>query len=233
MARLLIALIFFIVAAPCMAQEVKPLDVVKNSVQQALDILKSPEYSRSEANNEQRNKLWGIIKNVFDFNEMSRRTLARNWRRFSPEEQAEFTELFSVFLRNIYLSKIQGGFEDERVEYREEELLSASKAVVKTVIIREELEIPIDYSLQKKDGTWRVYDVNVEGTRMVRNYRAQFAKILINGTPAELIDTLKKKIEEQKKAGDNPNKDRSELDLERLTTRLFTSLVYGSKGCSN
>ncbi|MFC1885345.1 phospholipid-binding protein MlaC [Thermodesulfobacteriota bacterium] len=233
MARLLIILIFLTSAAPCMAQEVRPLDMVKDSVEQALSILKSPEYSKSEANNKQRDKLWEIIRNVFDFNEMARRTLARNWKRFSPKEQDEFTELFSVFLRNIYLSKIQGGFEDERVEYREEEMLSDSKAVVKTVIIRKDLEIPIDYSLQKDNGTWRVYDVNVEGTRMVRNYRAQFAKILINGTPSHLIETLKKKIEEQNKAGKNPDKDRSDLDLERLTTRLFSSLVSGSKNCSN
>jgi phospholipid transport system substrate-binding protein len=228
MVRIAIVLIFLMTATPCVAQETGPLNAVKGSVDQALSILKNPEYDKTDSDNEQREKLWKIVQDIFDFDEMARRTLARNWRRFSEPEQNEFTRLFSIFLRNIYLSKIQGGFEDERVEYGDEEMISESKAVIKTKIIRKDLEIPIDYSLQKKNGSWRVYDVNVEGTSMVRNYRAQFSKALMNDKPAELIETLRKKVEEQKKENKAPAKDRSDLDLECLTARLFKSLVSGA-----
>jgi phospholipid transport system substrate-binding protein len=233
MVRIAIALIFLMIAEPCIAQETSPLNIIKGSVDQALSILKNPEYDKTDSNNEQREKLWKIIQDVFAFDEMARRTLARNWGRFSQQEQNEFTELFSIFLRNIYLSKIQGGFEDERVEYGDEEMISESKAVVKTIIIRKDLEIPIDYSLQKKNGAWRVYDVNVEGTSMVRNYRAQFSKALMNDTPSQLIETLRKKVEEQEKRDGETDKEKSGLDLENLAARLFTSLMSGSNKFSN
>lgn len=231
MVKFAIVLIFLITASPCAAQEARPLDVVKSSVDQALSILKDPSYNKSDSNNEQREKLWKIIQDTFDFNEMAQRTIARNWGRFSQEEKKEFTELFSIFLRNIYLSKIQGGFEDERVDYGEEEMLSDTKAVIKTLIIRKDVEIPIDYSLHKKDGSWKVYDVNVEGTSMVRNYRAQFAKVLMNDPPSQLIETLRKKIKEQNNPASKPSEKKSSFDLEKLATRLFCSFVSGSNRC--
>ena len=45
---------------------------------------------------------------------------------------------------------------------------------------------------------WRAYDVKVEGVSLVKNYRAQFNQILLNHTPAYLIDRVKKKVEKQK-----------------------------------
>ena len=233
MVRTAIALIFLMIAMPCMAQDVRPLDVIKNSVDQALSILNDPKYDESDSNNEQREKLWKIVQDVFDFDEMSKRTLARNWGRFSQQEKKEFTELFSVFLRNIYISKIQGGFEGEKVQYGDEEMISDSKAVIKTVIVRKDVEIPIDYSLQKTNGSWRVYDVNVEGTSMVRNYRAQFAKTLMNETPSQLIETLRKKVEEQKSSNTDAAKGRSSINLEDLAARLFSSFISGSDKCCN
>jgi phospholipid transport system substrate-binding protein len=40
---------------------------------------------------------------------------------------------------------------------------------------------------------WRIYDVNVEGVSLVKNYRTQFQEILFKKSPAELIEKVKEK----------------------------------------
>jgi ABC-type transporter MlaC component len=49
-------------------------------------------------------------------------------------------------------------------------------------------------------GDWRVYDVVVEGTGLVRNYREQFKRILRKGSFAELTKQVREKAEHIKKA---------------------------------
>jgi phospholipid transport system substrate-binding protein len=46
------------------------------------------------------------------------------------------------------------------------------------------------------DDQWQVYDVKVEGVSLVKNYRTQFEKILLNESPRTLIEKVRKKVEE-------------------------------------
>ena len=41
-----------------------------------------------------------VINEVFDYQELSRRTLGRDWKKFKPEQQSEFVNLFSKLLVN-------------------------------------------------------------------------------------------------------------------------------------
>jgi len=49
-------------------------------------------------------------------------------------------------------------------------------------------------------GDWRVYDVVVEGTGLVQNYREQFKRILRKDSFAELTKQLREKAERVKAA---------------------------------
>ncbi|UCF02855.1 MAG: ABC transporter substrate-binding protein, partial [Deltaproteobacteria bacterium] len=57
-------------------------------------------------------------------------------------------------------------------------------------------EIPIFYRVYLKDGTWKVYDVIIEGISLIKNYRTQFRDILANNPPEEVLKVLRKKIEQ-------------------------------------
>ena len=181
------------------AQGAQPMEVLKGPIDEVVHVLKDPQYQGEAGKESQRERIWDIISRVFDFTEMAKRTLARNWRKFTPEQRKAFSEVFAEFLGNNYIDKIQGGYQDERVVYVGEDMLTKDKAVVKTMILRESLEIPVAYSLILREGVWRVYDVNIEGVSLVKNYRTQFNRALMRQSPEALIDTLKKKIERQKK----------------------------------
>jgi len=51
----------------------------------------------------------------------------------------------------------------------------------------------------KRNDVWKVYDVNIEGVSLIKNYRTQFSNILAKDSQAQLIERLKHKIELQRK----------------------------------
>ena len=117
----------------------QPLDVLKGGVEEALTIQKDPQYEGISQKEEQSEKIWQVIRKILDLREMAKRTLARNWKRFTPQQRTEFSEVFGEFLGNNYLRKIQGGFKGEKVIYLSQEMISNSKAQVKTKILRESI----------------------------------------------------------------------------------------------
>jgi phospholipid transport system substrate-binding protein len=197
---ILVMLLLLPAAGPAAAAG-EPMDVLKAPMDEALAVLRDPQYKTDDPAKkaEQREKFWAIIKPVFDFEELAKRTLARNWRKFDAAQQAAFTDVFAELLGNIYVDRIQGGYNDETIEFGDQiKHESRPLAVVKTFIVSARNRIPVDYSMIETDGTWRVYDVKVEGISLVKNYRSQFKEILSKDSPDQLIEMLKKKVAEQK-----------------------------------
>jgi len=180
-----------------------PMETLKKPVQEGIDLLRDPAYAGDDKKAEQRDRMWAIVKEVFDFRLISASALGRNWRRFSADEKAEFTEVFTELLGKTYIGKIQGQYSDEEVFFLDEELLTDKKAVVRSEVARKDTRIPVDYYMRRKNDRWRVYDVKVEGVGLVLNYRRQFNTFMASDKtqPAALIDTLKKKL-----TSDDPEK---------------------------
>ena len=183
-------------AAPAAAPG--PKEMLKGEIDNFIALLKDPKYKGAGPNPEQDKKIWEIIHRVFDFKAVAVRALGRNWRSFSPAEQDEFSQVFADLLGRNYLRQIRDGYRDEKVSIDEEQMLSQQKALVKTRIQRAGGDIPVDYRLWLSPTGWRVYDVNVEGVSLVKNYRAQFSDILIKKKPAELIQQIKDKLAKEK-----------------------------------
>ncbi len=194
--------IFFIVwfmVTPSSAQSAGPLEVLRGHIDQVLSILKDPQYQEADKKEQQREKIWEIINLAFDFQEIAKRAVASHWKRFTKVQKDEFSSLFGEFLGNIYLDRLQGDYQGEKIIYHNQKMLTDSKAAIKTTIRRETTDIPAVYSMKNRKGPWRVYDVKIEGVSLVRNYRAQFRKALRKSSPDDLIEMIKKKIEKQKK----------------------------------
>jgi len=51
--------------------------------------------------------------------------------------------------------------------------------VVRTQFIRAGGQpLPIDFTMHQKEGTWKVYDITVEGVSLVMTYRSEFDAIV-------------------------------------------------------
>ncbi len=184
------------------AEDKNPMDSLKEPIDRVIDILKDPKFEDSAKKEKQAELIWEIIEDVFDFKKIGELTLGNFRKDFSEEQLDEFTEEFADLLGNTYLKKIQGEYENEKVDYLSQKIGSGAnsdKAMVETVIIREGVGIPVIYTMWKNKGVWRIYDVKVEGVSLVRNYRNQFQKILIDKKPDDLIEKIRRKNENRGK----------------------------------
>ena len=107
--------------------------------------------------------------------------------------------MFTELLKNTYLDKVQGEFNNEEIIFFGQDMISEERAVVKTKVLREKIEIPMDYSVRRRNDDWKIYDINIEGISLVKNYRVQFKDILSKEKPAQLIQRLRERNEQHKK----------------------------------
>jgi phospholipid transport system substrate-binding protein len=187
----LAVLVVLFAARIAAAQALTPTETLRGPLDSALAILQDPRYRSGSEKEAQKERLWELIRKVFDFEGITVLAVGQNWKRFSPEQKKVFTDLFTTRLGNSYLNKIQGSFNNEKVEFLSEEMLSPAKARVKTKIVREVDSIPVDYSVRPIGGGWRIYDVNIEGVSLVANYRTQFNDILSKDSPDVLIERVR------------------------------------------
>jgi len=177
------------------ANGTKGIESVSATVEAVLDVMKDESLSGPEKSRERRDKMRALIRARFDFREMSKRALARHWKKSAPGERDEFVGLFSDLLQHTYISRIEK-YTDEKVNYDKEVIRKKDKySVVKTSILSKDITIPIDYKLIRKGDEWLVYDVVVEGVSIISNYRSQYSKMLSKGSFAELIQKMKEKLE--------------------------------------
>ncbi len=174
-----------------------PTDSVRTTIEKARATVKSDKGKVSEE--QLAMNLEQVILPVFDFDEMSRRSLGANWSKGTPEQQKEFVELFSKLLSRTYRNQVMKGIDTSIITYDGESLTDGS-ALVKTSVQSEGDKFKVVYRLRKQADTWRVYDVVIENVGLVTNYRNEFAGIIRKDGFPGLIDRLKTKQAEPRKA---------------------------------
>ena len=172
-----------------------PTDQLKMAIDRILAILQDPALKQSGKADERRQKIRAVANEVFDWEEMGKRALARHWEARSPQEREEFSKLFADLLERSYVGKIDG-YSGEKILY-EKEMLDGDRAEVRTKLVTKAgTSIPIDYQMQKAGDRWRAYDVKIENVGLVANYRAQFNRIIQQSGYPDLVNRLKAKAEE-------------------------------------
>lgn len=184
-------LMVFVLAVPVYAGI--PLNTAQSAVNRVLEVLRDPKLKSPAAKEIKKEKLRVIYKDMFDEIEFSRRTLARNWNKFTPAQRAEFVNLFEQVLEKAYIDKILA-YSNEKVNFYKETMISENQAEIQSRIITPSKEIPINYRMIRKGNQWKTYDVVVENVSLVQNYRTQFNDILASNTPEQLLEILRKKV---------------------------------------
>ena len=159
---------------------------LKATIDGVINVVKDEKYKKDKK--ARRAAMRKIIDQRFSYQQMSIRSLAKNWNKLTEKEQKEFISLFGKLLENSYASKIES-FSDETINYIDE-IIRGKYALVKTQIKRVDGVIDIDYKFIQENGSWRVFDFVIEGVSMIKNYRSQFTRIIRN----ESFEVLKKKM---------------------------------------
>ena len=164
---------------------------VKATVDQVLQILKDPEYQ--SAPGERRRKLRELIGSHFDFADMSRSALGYHWKTLTDEQRQQFTSLFTHLMEASYMGKIES-YHNQQIQYLGEVSDGPGYAQVNTQIIGENQQpISVNYRLRQENGTWKVYDVVIDGISLVANYRNQFNRVINTKGYDALIQEMQNK----------------------------------------
>ncbi len=184
------------VGADTLAAIESPTAVVRSTITEVIRILEDKELKVPDRLKARRQLLESVIASHFDYEEMSKRTLATHWKPLNETERREFVELFKAFLSDRYAAKIEG-YSGEQVLYLSERL-SDGYAEVRTKLVSSKLEVPMDYRLNARDGRWYAYDVIVDGVSLVKNYRSQFTNIIADSSFQELMRRLRERTADEK-----------------------------------
>lgn len=130
-----------------------------------------------------------MIADRFDYDEMARRSLGVHWDARTGPERQEFVAAFRQFVSGVYFKRIQG-YNREQIRYLNERL-DGNFAEVRTMLVSQKLELPVNYYLLNTTGDWRVFDVVVDGVSLVSNFRGQFNRIIRSSSYQALLEKLR------------------------------------------
>ena len=181
-----------VLAAASPATAASPTETVKAAVQQVFSQPDSPTV-KAPSVAERRAQIRKVTETLFDFEEMSQRSLGKAWTQASPAEQKEFVRLFGGLIANAYMGRIEQ-YAGEPITYVGERIEGDDARVQSRVVTPKGSEVPIEYRLYRStEGRWTVYDIYVDGFSLVGSYKAQFNRLLQRGTFADLLKQLRQK----------------------------------------
>ena len=181
-----------LLAAASPATAASPTETVKAAVQQVFSQPDSPAV-KAPSVTERRAQIRKVTETLFDFEEMSQRSLGKAWTQASPAEQKEFVRLFGGLIANAYMGRIEQ-YAGEPITYVGERIEGDDARVQSRVVTPKGSEVPIEYRLYRStEGRWTVYDIYVDGFSLVGSYKAQFNRLLQRGTFADLLKQLRQK----------------------------------------
>jgi len=141
-----------------------------------------------------------IVDTMIDWEETTKRALGIHWRKRTPQEKEEFTNLFKELLKRTYSEKfdLYTGqeiiFDSEKAE--EDYAFLKSKIIDK----KKGETITVDFRLLKNGDRWLIYDISIEGISVLNNYRVQFDEIIASSSYEELVKKMKDKLKKEQKS---------------------------------
>lgn len=142
-----------------------------------------------------------LLPNV-DVSGMSRSVLGRQaWSKASASERKQFATAFTQLVIRTYASPL-AEYTDETIKFLPiRGSLSSRFLRVNSVIVRSNGQnIPLSYSLVSKNGTWKIYDLSVEGVSLLQSFRSQFAEALRSSSMQDLIKQMNQRSSVKKAA---------------------------------
>ena len=166
------------------AQDVAPDALAQKVTEEVLTLLRSDK--DIQAGN--KSKVYDLVEAKvlphFNFARMTRLAVGAPWRQANPAQQQSLTTEFRTLLVHTYASAFSQ-YRDQVIDYRPLKMQAADTEVTVQSRIKQSGggdPIEVNYSMEKTEQGWKVYDVVIAGVSLVQNYRSTFtSEIQKNG----------------------------------------------------
>lgn len=174
----------------------EPTDNIKACTDRLLAVVSNAALKAPEMKGERERMIMKMVDEVFNWEEFSKRALAKNWNERTPEEKKEFVSLFRQLVADTYMEKTYQ-YSGENITYLDEKIDGDHGIVTSVFNASDGKQIPVEYRMMNKGGSWRVYDLYIEGVSLVSNYRSQFNEFISSSAYEDLVKRLKEKLKKE------------------------------------
>lgn len=192
--RWVAALVMLAALSPVASAAPSPRQVVEQATNEVFAAIRAHRQAIDRESGELYRLIARIVVPHFDVEYISRSVLGRYWRRLSPAQRERFEKGFEALLVRTYATGLRDYAGGVRIDYLPERgTPGPGRAQVRTLVHPPggQPSFHIDYYLRERDGTWKVYNVEIEGVSLIINYRATFADIIsrdgLNGLLERLV----------------------------------------------
>ena len=191
MMKKLIALVFASLLAAVVHAQEAPDVLVKQVTEEVLDIVRKDKEIQNGSAKKAIDLVDAKVIPHFNFKHMTALAVGKDWRKASPQQQEQLAAEFKTLLVRTYSNALTS-YKNQKVVYKPFKMNAGDT----DVLVRTEVQQPgnkpvqLDYSLEKLDAGWKVYDVSVAGISLVTNYREQFGQEVRNGGIDGLIKAI-------------------------------------------
>ena len=200
-------LLGMVLAVTALAQstEMAPDALAKQVTEEVLAVIRADKDIQSGNTKKVFDLVGAKVLPHFNFTHMTRLAVGAPWRQATSAQQQSLTNEFRTLLVHTYTTAFTQ-YRDQVVEYKPLKLQPGDTEVVVRSLVKQKGgadPIDINYSMEKTDASWKVYDVAIAGVSLVQNYRSTFNSEIQKSGIDGLIATLanKNKTLDQQPAG--------------------------------
>ena len=118
----------------------------------------------------------------------------KNWTSMDKSDQERFQLAFRGLMIRTYMKSLTS-FDGEKIKflpYKKGKRMDIAR--VKSVYFLREGELNVNYSLKmNRSSSWKVYDINIDGISLLKNYRSDFKSHIQRNGIDSLIEELEAK----------------------------------------
>ena len=142
-------------------------------------------------------RLMPAMELAFDFDQITRIAVGRNWVKMNRTEQEQVVDLFRQFSVSTYAGAFSS-YDGEQFEIGAARTQAGIGTIVESrLMLKDEAPVDLFYLLRETSSGWKIVDVYLAGTiSELARRRAEFADIIRHEGIAGLIRLLKRKSEE-------------------------------------
>ena len=159
------------------AEQIQPVELISSTADYVLEQVRTRKAELEKDSSGIYDLVQKKVLPHFDFRVMSRGALGKYWRQASEKQKNAIAHEFQELLVRTYATTLLN-YSDQEIEYLPFRGKPGDKRV--TVATRVHSSggppVPINYRLYRQsDGSWKIYDVVVDGVSLVSNYRGSFS----------------------------------------------------------
>ena len=172
-----------------------PYVFLKNSVKEISEFISENKDTLDSDEDYLRTKVDELVIPKLDIKLMSKIVLGKkNWTSMNPILRMKFQQVFRSLMVKTYMKSLTS-FDGEKIKFLPyKKGKRPDVARVKSVYLLNEGELSVNYSLKlNKSAEWKVYDINIDGISLIKNYRSDFKSHIERDGIDSLIEELEAK----------------------------------------